>query len=131
MNPTQFLDLGRWGDHEAGAGFIYFNNRYEGEWKPTGLYFDPWEGNGFDDGAIIYRVSPGIPDQLFEYGPGDSKNWTKGIGFFIKDRFTIGRLSLMLGLRAETQKIFNDVGETAWSWGLGDFLSPRFSLAFA
>jgi len=130
LGIAQYLDLGRWGNHEAGAGFIYYNNRYEGDWKPTGLDFDPWQGNGFDNGTIIGWISPGIPTQLYEYGPGDSKNWTKGVGFHIKDRFTIGRFSIMLGLRTETQKIFNDVGETVWSWGLGDFLSPRVSLAF-
>ncbi|MGB7296799.1 MAG: TonB-dependent receptor plug domain-containing protein [Candidatus Aminicenantales bacterium] len=130
LEVTQYLDLGRWGDHELGAGFIYYDNRYEGQNKWTGSDFDPWKGNGFDDGTIITWISPGIPNGLYEYGPGDSKNWTKGVGFHIKDRFTIGRLSLMMGLRAETQKIFNDVGETVWSWGLGDFLSPRFSLAF-
>jgi hypothetical protein len=130
LQATRYLDFGRWGNHEVGAGFIYFNYRYEGEWKPTGLDFDPWKGNGFDSGALIGWTSPGIPSVLFEYGPGESKNRTRGIGFYIKDRFTIGRLSLMLGLRAETQKIFNDAGETVWRWGLGDFLSPRFSLAF-
>ena len=36
----------------------------------------------------------------------------------------------MLGLRSETQRVLNYEGETVWSWGFGDFLSPRFSLAF-
>ncbi len=130
LEITQYLNLGRWGNHEASAGFIYYKNRYEGEFKPTGADFDPWKGDGFDDGTLINWDSPGIPSTLYEYGPGDSKNWTRGVGFYIKDSFTVGRLSGMLGLRAETQKIFNDTGETVWSWGLGDFLSPRFSLAF-
>jgi hypothetical protein len=130
LEITQYLDLGRWGSHEVGAGFIYFNNRYEGEFRWPGLDFDPWEGNGFDDGAIIDWISPGIPDRLTEFGLGYTESRTKGVGFHIEDRLTMGRLSLMLGLRAETQKVLNDVGETVWSWGLGDFLSPRFSLAF-
>jgi hypothetical protein len=130
LELTRYLDLGRWGNHEAAAGFIYFNNRYEGEFMWPGLDFDPWEGNGFDSGAVIDWVSPGIPDRLTELGPSYTKSRTKGLGFHIKDRFTIGRLSLMLGLRAETQKVLNDAGETVWSWGLGDFLSPRLSLAF-
>jgi len=129
LEITQYLDLGRWGNHEVGAGFIYYNNRYEGNWKSTGFDFDPWKGNGFDNGANVIWIAPGIPLQLYESGPGDTKSWTKGVGFHIKDRFTVGWLSLMLGLRAETQKVLNDVGETVWSWGFRDFLSPRFSLA--
>jgi hypothetical protein len=130
LEITQYLDLGRWGDHEAGAGFFYFNNRYEGELKWPGLDFDPWEGNGFDDGAIIDWISPGIPANLSEFGLGYTMSRTKGVGIHVKDRFTIGRLSLMLGLRAETQEVLNDLGETVWSWGFDDFLSPRLSLAF-
>ncbi|TFH55293.1 MAG: hypothetical protein E4G90_12070, partial [Gemmatimonadales bacterium] len=130
LEITQYIDLGRWGNHEIGVGLIYFNNRYEGEFKWTGLDFDPWEGNGFDAGAQISWVAPGIPNSLTELGGGYTRSRTKGVGFHIKDRFTMGRLSLMLGLRAETQKVLNDVGETVWSWDLGDFLSPRFSLAF-
>jgi len=52
-----------------------------------------------------------------EFGQSYTKSRTKGVGFHVKDRFTIGRLSLMLGLRAETQEILNDLGETVWSWG--------------
>jgi hypothetical protein len=130
LEITQYLDLGRWGDHEVGAGFLYFDNRYEGEFKPTGLDFDPWKGNGFDNGGGVNWIAPGIPFQMYESGPGDTNNRTKGIGIYIKDRFKIGRFSLMLGLRAETQKVLNDTGETVWSWGFENFLSPRFSLAF-
>src|SRR4030042_1252713 len=74
LEITQYLDLGRWGDHEIGAGFIFFKNCYDGEWKPTGLDFDPWPGNGFDNGAIINWISPGIPFQMYESGPGDTNN---------------------------------------------------------
>jgi hypothetical protein len=130
LDITQYLDLGRWGNHEAGAGFIYFNTLYEGESTWPGLDFDPWEGNGFDDGASIEWISLGIPASLYEFGRSYTKSRTKGVGFHIKDRFTIGRFSVMFGLRAETQKVLNDMGETVWSWGFGDFLSPRFSLAF-
>ena len=35
----------------------------------------------------------------------------------------------MVGLRSDTQQIFNDVGEQVWSWGFGDFLQPRASVA--
>jgi len=130
LEITQYLSLGRWGDHEAGAGFIYFNTLYEGENSWPGLNFDPWEGNGFDDGASIEWISPGIPASLSEFGRSYTKSRTRGVGFHIKDRFTIGRFSVMLGLRTETQKVLNNLGETVWGWGFGDFLSPRFSLAF-
>jgi len=130
LEITQYLDLGRWGNHEVGAGFIHFDNHYECEMKWPGLDLDPWEGNDFDDGAGIDWISPGIPASLYEFGKNYTKSRTKGVGFHTKDRFTIGRFSVMLGLRAETQEVLNDLGETVWSWGFGDFLSPRFSLSF-
>jgi hypothetical protein len=130
LEITHYLDLGGWGDHEMGGGFIYYDNHYESEIKWTGQDFDPWEGNGFDAGTSIGWISPGLPYNLFESARGYTKSRTKGIGLHIKDRFTIGRLSFMLGLRAETQEILDDLGETVWRWGLGDFLSPRFSLTF-
>ena len=36
----------------------------------------------------------------------------------------------MLGLRSDTQRTFNDQGNLGWTWGLGDFLQPRASVAF-
>lgn len=78
---------------------------------------------------MIYWTAPGIPLQLNEAGPNALLNWTKGYGSFLEDSFVLGRFSFMLGLRSETQKAFNDAGEVIWSWGLGDFLQPRASLA--
>jgi hypothetical protein len=128
LEITQYFELERWGKHEAGAGLIYYDNRYSAGYKATGRDLDPWKGNGFDDGSFIQWLAPGSPFMLYENATGDTTNQTKGVGLYIKDRFTIGRFSLMLGLRSETQKILNDMGETVWSWGLGDLLSPRFSL---
>jgi len=96
----------------------------------SGRDFDLWPGNGFDNGVFVSWLSPGISFQLVEYGPADSRNSSKGYGFYLGDNLTLGRFSLMLGLRAETQTVYNNIGMKVWSWGLGDFLSPRASLAF-
>ena len=74
-------------------------------------------------------MDPENPFLLWEYGPSEIDNTTSGYGFCLSDQFKVGRISLMLGIRAETQKVFNDSGDEIWSWGLGDFLSPRASIA--
>ncbi|UCE22331.1 MAG: TonB-dependent receptor [Candidatus Aminicenantes bacterium] len=125
---TKYFDLGRLGNHEFGVGFSYYRTYAEDRMRWTGEDFDAWPGNGFDNGVKITWTDPGNPLQLTEYGVREVANSTKGFGLYIKDRVTIGRFTLMLGLRTETQKVFNDAGAEAWSWGLGDFLSPRVSL---
>ncbi|MGD2295398.1 MAG: TonB-dependent receptor, partial [Candidatus Aminicenantes bacterium] len=126
---TQYADAEVFGRHEIGLGFNIFKNYAEEGRNWTGRSFDLWPGNGFDNGVQINWASAGNPSSLTEYGPYSIENSTSGFGFYVKDVFTIDRFSIMLGLRTETQKIFDDVGEEIWSWGLGDFLSPRFSIA--
>ncbi|TET93097.1 TonB-dependent receptor [Candidatus Aerophobetes bacterium] len=126
---TQYFDLGRFGNHEIGAGFSYYRTYSEDDVRWTGQDFDLWTGNGFDNGVEITWSSPGNPSLLREYGNYGVVDSTKGISLYLKDRITIDRFAFMLGLRTETQRIFNDMGDEVWSWGLGDFLSPRASLA--
>jgi len=126
---TQYVNIGTLGDHEIGVGFSYYRTYSEEGINWTGRNFDPWPGNGFDNGLDITWTAPGTPTQLQEYGVYGFSNLTRGFGFYLKDRFTIDRFTLMFGLRTETQKIFDDAGNEIWSWGLGDFLSPRASIA--
>lgn len=123
------LDGGRWGRHELGAGASYFENRYCQTSTWTGRNLDPWPGNGFDDGAQVNWYAPGVPESLLELEDGGQDNSTRGYGFYLQDTVTFGRATLMLGLRTDTQEVFSDAGERLWSWGPGDFLQPRASLA--
>ena len=129
LGLTLYLDLGRWGNHEIKAGGSYYSNRYLQGWRWAGRDADPWLGNGFDNGLTITWAAPGLPLTLAEYGTGEAKDSTRGLGLYVEDSITIGRFSLMLGLRTDTQNIFNDVGTNVWNWGVGDFLQPRASLA--
>lgn len=126
---TLYLDLGRGGSHEVKIGGNYYRNKYLSRFWWAGRDADPWPGNDFDNGLTITWNAPGLPYMLQENGEGESKDSTRGIGLYAEDHMTIGRFSLMLGLRTDTQKVFNDVGTNVWSWGLGDFLQPRASLA--
>jgi hypothetical protein len=127
---THYMDAGHWGSHEIQAGMTYYQNNYDYSHHATGLNADPWPGNGFDNGISIDWEGPGVPLNLNEFGPGEQHNRTKGFGLFIGDQFTVSRFSVMLGLRADTQRLYSSAGRLLWSWGLGDFLAPRFSLAF-
>jgi hypothetical protein len=126
---THYLDLGRWGNHEIKAGWSYYDNKYNEASHFTGLDADPWPANGFDSGATIGWAAPGIPVYMIELGASGTKDTTRGFGFYAEDNIVLGRFSFMLGLRTDTQQVFNDVGTKIWSWGIGDFLQPRATMA--
>lgn len=128
INLTQYLNMGKWGNHEIVMGLFYNKSSGEYSYKFSGQDFDFWLGNGFDNGTYITWEVPGIPAYLEEYGLCGANNSESGFGFYIGDNITIGRFSLMLGLRTETQKVFNDIGEPIWNWDFWDFLTPRASL---
>ncbi len=126
---TQYLDTDGFGRHEIGLGFNYFKNSSDEGRRWTGEDYDSWPGNSFDNGVQINWASQGNPLSLTEYGGYEIQNSTRGIGVYIKDIISIDRFSIMLGLRSETQNIFDDTGAEIWSWSLGDFISPRASIA--
>lgn len=130
INLTQYLDLGRWGDHEVKAGLSFYDNKYFEAWLFTGRDADPWPGNGYDNGIVIDWASPGIPLDLYEPGPQGNKNRIRGYGFYAEDNIALGRVSVTLGLRTDTEQAFDSVGAQLWSWGMEDFLQPRISLAY-
>jgi hypothetical protein len=127
---TQYINSSKFGNHELGAGFLYYYT-YIGQWTAnTGALYDPFPGNDFDDGIVVTWTQPGIPYRLQELAKSGYHNSTRGIGVYLVDKVTAGRFSFMLGLRSETQTPYNDLNEKIWTWGLKDFLSPRTSLTY-
>ena len=88
---------------------------------------DFWNG-----GAAISFMAPGVPYMITQYRNQSYFNKGRQLSFYVKDKITLGRLNLMLGLRSETQRIYDDLGEVVkeLSWGFGKFLSPRLSLSW-
>ena len=127
---THYIDFGSLGNHEIGAGFGYYKTYSEVAYLWTGKDMDLWKDNGFDNGTSVFWIEPGLPTQLTEMGLYAYNNATQGIFLYLMDRFSIGRFSIMLGLRTDTQTVYDDSSQKLWSWGLGDFLSPRISIAF-
>lgn len=130
LDLTRYLDIDRWGSHELRAGLFFNVNDTSSRFEFTGRDFDPWPENGFSNGASIAWVSPGSPFSLMEFGPSAYENSSRGYGFYLRDSFVLGRLSFLLGLRAETQSVYDAEGDKIWTWGLEDFLSPRASVSF-
>lgn len=129
LDITGSFDLGGWGNHDIRAGLFAADNYSDNIFRVTGLDADPWPGNGFDNGISLTWSGSREPVSLFEMGPSRYNNSARGFGFFIRDNLSIGRLSLMFGLRSETQTVYNEAGAKIWSWGLGKFLAPRLGLA--
>ena len=130
LSGSWWLDLGSAGRRELKGGVSYYDNRYRESWLWTGRDHDPWPGNGFDDGVGLTWAGPGVPVGLAEYRTGAMDDTSNGYGLYLQDSISWPRLSVMIGLRTDTQKVYNDTGERVWSWGVGDFLQPRLSLAF-
>jgi hypothetical protein len=129
VDAIRYLNLGSWGNHEIKAGISYYANKYHQSWIFPGADADPWPGNGFDNGLTITWAEPGLPLLLEELGPNEIRDSTRGFGLYLEDNVTLGPVSMMLGLRTDTQRIFNDAGVNVWNWGPGDFLQPRATLA--
>ena len=126
---TYYLDSESLGKHELSAGLSYYRTYGEDGQEYTGQAYDPFPGDSFDAGTDMNWVDRSLPDIMYEYGSYGFSNVTKGIGVYLRDKVTVGRFTLMLGLRSETQKIWNDLGSVVWAWNLKDFISPRASLA--
>jgi hypothetical protein len=128
---TTDVETERFGRHEISAGFEYYRVSSDFKVDFTGKSEDLFPGNGFDVGTKYifesWKDGVGIPDHFYEYGPFNLVNSSRGIGLFVKDKVSWDRFTLMAGLRTQTQACLSDTGKPLWSWGLGDFLSPRVS----
>lgn len=130
---TKYAETDSFGYHELVAGFEYyaFSSTFAVDF--SGQAEDLFPGNGFDAGTKYYfdswRGSGGTPTFFYEYGDFNFLNSSRGIGLFVKDKVQWGRFTLMAGLRSQTQLCLDHNKEKLWSWGLGEFLSPRLSLS--
>ena len=133
LKLTKVFDTPNFGRHDLSLGMEYY--RLSSDWVVdfTGQAEDIFPGDGFDAGTKYYfdswRTGRRTPTVFFEYGQLRFVNTSTGIGLFARDKVTWGRVTVMAGLRSQTQTNLDDTRDLLWSWGLGDFLSPRFSLA--
>jgi hypothetical protein len=133
LKLTKDINIASFGHHELSAGFEYYRFSSDFETRFTGQDEDIFPNDGFDIGTKYYftswREGQRTPTVFREYGRFDFINSSAGLGLFIQDKITWGRFTVMLGLRSQTQTCYDDKKNVLWTWGLGDFLSPRLSLA--
>ncbi len=129
---AKYLDIPSFGQHEFNLGLEYYSMSSVFNVDFTGQDEDIFPGDGYDAGTKYHfntwRDGMGTPTNFFEYDAFNFTNSSRGWGMFIKDRVTWGRVTFMAGLRSQTQVCLDQNKNTLWSWGLADFLSPRFSL---
>jgi hypothetical protein len=130
---TKYFDTEDLGHHEINLGIEYSAFGSEFVVNFTGQDEDIFPNNGFDTGTKYYFDSweegNRTPTVFYEYGPFNFINSSRGIGLYFKDKFTVGRFTFMAGFRSQTQVCLDENGNKLWSWGLGDFLTPRLSMA--
>jgi len=130
---TKFLDTKSFGFHEFNLGFEYYSLSSEFAVDFTGKDEVLFPDEGFDSGTRYsfssWEEGSRTPTYYREYGVFDFINSASGIGLFAQDKITINRFTLMLGFRSQTQLCLDNNNQKLWSWGLGDFFSPRLSLS--
>jgi len=130
---TKYFDAPNFGHHEINLGFEYTSFGSEFIVNFTGREEDIFPNNGFDVGTKYYfdslKEGEKTPTFFYEYGPFNFINSSRGIGIYFRDKFTVGRFTIMAGFRSQTQVCLDGNGEKLWSWGIGDFLAPRLSMA--
>jgi len=127
---TQYLDTDSFGHHELGAGVSYYYLYRSQDSDYTGDPWDLWPGNWWDGGANIDFMEPGVPYQMQERRNQIYYNKGRGFGVYIKDQISFDRFTFMVGVRSETQRLYDDFDAVIFNWNLGDFISPRFSFAW-
>jgi len=130
---TKYFETATFGNHEFNLGFEAYRVASDFSVDFTGQDEDVFPGNGFDAGTKYFfdtwRDGRGTPTMLREYGLLSFISSSRGIGLYVKDKVSWDRFTLMIGVRSQTQTCLGDSGRILWSWGLLEFLSPRFSLA--
>lgn len=131
---TKYVNIPSFGRHEIKLGLEYYSLSSVFDVDFTGEDEDIFPGNGYDCGTKYHfdtwRGGMGTPTNYFEYDVFNFTNSSSGLGVFARDRVTWGRVTFLAGVRSQTQVCRDQNKDTLWSWGLGDFLSPRFSLNY-
>ena len=131
---TKHFDSETLGAHEIVLGLEYYSISSRFGVDFSGENEDLFPDNGFDAGTKYYFSSwkdqHRIPTFFYEYGVFDFINSSRGFGLFFKDKLRVGRFTFMAGLRSQTQLNLDNNKKKLWSWGIGDFMSPRFSMTF-
>ncbi|MDH7512961.1 MAG: carboxypeptidase regulatory-like domain-containing protein [Clostridiales bacterium] len=134
LKLTKHQETDTFGRHEMSLGFEYYDFSSEFSVDFSGKAEDLFPGNGFDTGTKYYfetwQSGRKTPTFFYEYGPFSFINSAAGVGLFFKDKVTWGRVTLMAGLRSQTQRCLDDRGQVLWAWGLDDFISPRLTLIY-
>lgn len=141
---------GRAGHHEFKGGFEYHEPEQTSYFEFTGTGEDvfaispvgapdPGQPDRFNGGSkFLFKsveVTPGqiiqVPTVLNEFFSTPAlENHTEEQGFFVQDRWEIGRVNLLLGVRWDKAKGYNNenVVFTEYDWDRA--IAPRFSLSW-
>ncbi len=82
--------------------------------------------------AGYFQTRDGLPFRRNFYSDQVGPQPTKGsyLAVFAQDSWTFGRLTLNLGVRAESYKGETNVGDVVLDFGLGDQVAPRLGFAY-
>jgi hypothetical protein len=117
LTGTYFLGTGTV-SHQLKAGTEYLALRPE-----AGTVHNPAGSYLLDNHVPLYKDL-----YLNETGLKESKQDYYAI--FVQDQWRLGKLTLLLGIRAESTKIYNNKGKELVSFGFGKQIAPRLGFAY-
>jgi len=117
LTGNYFLDAGT-SSHELKAGLEYLGLK-----PKTG---DTYNSLGY------YRVRGANPSYYTIYTDqsGPTSKPQDYYAIYLQDRWRLGKLTLNLGVRAESTKIMNNKNREILSFGFGDMIAPRLGFAY-
>ncbi len=114
---TYFLDS-RHGSHKFKAGVEYakIENTFWNIWNDAGQY---WNWQGYPYIRFLYRDQSGGRTTPQDY-----------YSLYVQDQWTIGKLTLNLGLRAESSSVSNNQDTKVVKFGFSEMIAPRLGFAY-
>ncbi|MGE5236588.1 MAG: TonB-dependent receptor [Acidobacteriota bacterium] len=118
LTGSYFLDAGANSSHQFKAGIEY-------------LGLKPKAGTVFNS-AGYYQIRNGAPYRQYQWldqtGMKESKQ--DYYALFVQDQWKLGKLTLNLGIRAESTEIFNNKGTSLLKFGFDKEIAPRLGFAY-
>jgi hypothetical protein len=91
-----------------------------------------FRGGAIRNPAGQYLTNLGVPyrRQIFYDQTGVQENPDDYWAIYLQDEWRLGNLTLNLGVRAESEKLFNNANDEIVSFGFGERIAPRLGFAY-
>ncbi|MGA7615170.1 MAG: hypothetical protein WBX15_08310, partial [Thermoanaerobaculia bacterium] len=118
VSASRYFSTESLGSHELKGGIEYLDiaPNTANVWNTAGQYWN-WQGSPYV--RFLYKDQEGFVKSQQDYS-----------AMYVQDNWTLGKLTLNLGVRAESTTIKNNRGKEIVKFGFGKELAPRLGFAY-